>query len=236
MPSNLLLSVLPETERRRIASYCEIVTLEPHATLYEPDEPIPYVYFLESGVLSSVVHAYSGEAVEVALIGREGMAGLPLVFGVETSAMQILVQMGGRATRIAREPFVRVALEPGRPFCGALLKYANLYLSTIAQTAVCNRVHRIEQRLARWLLEMHDRTGTLELPMTHEVLALMLGAYRPSITNALKALAERGALQLSRGKITIIDEAAMQAEACECHDTIRRRTDATLNEIRRLAA
>jgi CRP-like cAMP-binding protein len=235
MAANLLLAVLPEHERRRIAPYCESVVLEAHTTVAEPDEPIPYAYFPERGVLSSVVHARGGEAVEVALIGREGMAGLSLVLGEATNPFQILVQVEGSATRIPREPFVRSALEPGHSFCRALLKYANLYLATVAQTAVCNRVHRIEQRLARWLLEMRDRADTDQLPVTHELLALMLGAYRPSITNALKALQERGALRVSRGRVTI-DSPGLHREACDCLDVIRRRTDSTLNDIRRLAA
>jgi DNA-binding FadR family transcriptional regulator len=101
---------------------------------------------------------------------------------------------------------------------------------------VCNRVHRIEQRLARWLLEMSDRADSNELPMTHEVLGLMLGAYRPSITNALKALQDRGVVRVGRGKVTIVDAERLETDACECHQVIRRRTAATLREIRRMAA
>jgi CRP-like cAMP-binding protein len=127
-------------------------------------------------------------------------------------------------------------LEPGHPFCDALLKYANLYLTSVAQTAMCNRLHRIEQRLARWLLDMHDRADTDALPMTHELLALMLGAYRPSITNALKTLQDRGVLRVARGRVDIVNEHGLETEACECHETIRRRTAATLRDIRHLAA
>jgi CRP-like cAMP-binding protein len=111
-----------------------------------------------------------------------------------------------------------------------------LYLATIAQTAVCNRLHHVEQRLARWLLEMFDRAETDVLPMTHELLGLMLGAYRPSITNAMKDLQDRGILRAGRGRVAILDVDALEGEACECRDLIRSRTATTLREIRRLAA
>src|SRR5579872_6725012 len=236
MERNLLLAIMPEDERRRISPCCESITLESRMTLCEPDEPISHAWFLQSGVCSALAHTRSGEAVEVGLIGREGMVGLPLVLGETSSPFHVIVQLPGTATRIPREVFVQRALDPGHAFCGALLKFANLYLGTVAQTAVCNRVHRIEQRLARWLLEMHDRAERDELPMTHELLGLMLGAYRPSITNALKALQDRGVVRVGRGRLTILSLEGLEADACECHQAIRRRTAATLKEIRRMAA
>ena len=236
MTANLLFSVLRQDERQRILRLGETVPIEPYTTLVTPDEQIPYAYFPESGVCSTLVHARNGEAVEVGLVGREGMVGLPLVLGESVSPFEVIVQLSGTATRIPREAFVEQALGSGHSFCDALLRYANLYLATVAQTAVCNRVHRIEQRLARWLLETRDRADKDVLPMTHELLGLMLGAYRPSITNALKALQERELLRVSRGRVTITDPDGLAAEACECHETIRRRTAATLREIRRMAA
>ncbi len=236
MVQNLLLAVVAEHERRRIEPYCESVELPLRARLCAPEEPVRYAWFPLSGVCSTLVHARNGEAVEVALIGREGMVGLPLVLGETTAPFEIMVQMPGTAIRIPHEAFVEHVLEPGRTLCDALLKYANLYMATIGQTAVCNRLHHIEQRLARWLLEMQDRAGTHELPMTHEILALMLGAYRPSITNALKALSDRGLVRIARGCVKIVDRAGLQKEACECHDMLRRRTAATLRDIRHVAA
>ncbi|HLI94848.1 MAG TPA: Crp/Fnr family transcriptional regulator [Candidatus Baltobacteraceae bacterium] len=236
MERNLLLAIMPEDERRRISPCCESITLESRMTLCEPDEPISHAWFLQSGVCSALAHTRSGEAVEVGLIGREGMVGLPLVLGETSSPFHVIVQLPGTATRIPREVFVQRALDPGHAFCGALLKFANLYLGTVAQTAVCNRLHRIEQRLARWLLEMYDRADTDVLPMTHELLGLMLGAYRPSITNAVKALQDRDILRAARGRIAILDVRALEQEACECHELIRSRTARTLKEIRRFAA
>jgi CRP-like cAMP-binding protein len=232
----MLLAVVSENERRRIEPYCERVELRARTTLCACDEPLPYAYFPTSGVCSSLVHAQSGEAVEVGLVGREGMIGLSLVLGEATNPFETMVQVSGEALRIEHQVFVSEVLRTGHAFCDALLKYTNLYLATVAQTAVCNRVHRIEQRLARWLLEMHDRADTSELPMTHELLGLMLGAYRPSITNALKSLQDRGVLRVGRGKVTILDADGLQTDACECHQAIRRRTAATLREIRRMAA
>jgi CRP-like cAMP-binding protein len=236
MAQNLLLAVMPEHERKRIEPYAETIALPARATLCAPDETPPYAYFPLSGVYSALVHAQSGEAVEVGMIGREGLVGISLVLGEATNPFEVMVQVPGTALRFEREAFLEHVLAPGHALCDALLKFANLYLATVAQTAVCNRVHRIEQRLARWLLEMHDRADSATLPMTHELLGLMLGAYRPSITNALKTLQDHGVLRVARGRVTIVDVQGLENDACECHQTIRRRTAATMREIRRVAA
>ncbi|HET9097298.1 MAG TPA: Crp/Fnr family transcriptional regulator [Candidatus Baltobacteraceae bacterium] len=236
MVRNLLLAVLPENERRRIWAYCEHIDLEPRATLCEADEPMSHAWFIERGVCSALVHSRDGDAVEVGIIGREGMVGLPLVLGEATNPFHVIVQVPGSAIRIPRDAFVSDALRPQHAFCEALLKYANLYLATVAQTAVCNRLHRIEQRLARWLVEMYDSAQTDVLPMTHELLGLMLGAYRPSITNAIKSLQDRGIVRAGRGRLIVLDAGALENDACECHTVIRNRTASTLRDIRRLAA
>lgn len=236
MNENLLLGVIPELERRRIEPYCERVELRARSTLIEPEAPIDFVWFPHSGVLSNLVHVQTGEAVEVGLVGREGMAGLPLVLGGFANPFHVIVQSPGTATRIAREDFVHHVLDARHPFCKALLKYANLFLSTVAQTAACNRLHRIEQRLARWLLDMRVRVGGEVVPVTHELLGLMVGAYRPSVTNALAALEERGIIRAGRGQIVILDPALLAAQACECHELIQGRTGDTLREIREMAA
>ncbi len=236
MTENLLLSVLPETERRRIAPYCETVTLKPRATLSDPETAIDYVWFPHSGICSSLVHVASGEAVEVGLVGRDGMTGIPLVLGGFANPFHVIVQAPGTATRIAREPFVHDVLDSSHMLCGALLKYANLFLSTVAQTAACNRLHRIENRLARWILDMLVRSEGPVLPITHELLALMVGAYRPSVTNALASMEDRGILRIGRGQISVLDEAALAAQACDCHRAIQARTMETLDQIRAMAA
>lgn len=236
MLTNLLLGVLPEDEQRRIAPYCEIVQLRPRMTLVQPEAPIEHVWFPHAGVCSNLIHVGGGEAVEVGLVGREGMVGLPLVLGGFANPFHVIVQVGGSATRIAREPFTHEILDAGHPFCAALLKYANLFLSTAAQTAACNRLHQIEQRLARWLLDMRVRTDSDDLPVTHELLGLMVGAYRPSVTNALKAFEERGLVRAARGHVTILNQAGLAAQACECHDAVAQRTAKTLEHIRSMAA
>lgn len=236
MIENLLLGVLPEHERRRVAPYCETVHLRNRAELIQPDAPIDYVYFPHSGVLSSLIHVESGEAVEVGLVGREGMAGIPLVLGGFANPFHVIVQAPGEATRVPRDAFTHEVLDSGRPFCGALLKYANLFLSTVAQTAACNRLHRIDQRLARWILEMHVRVDSPDLPITHELLGLMVGAYRPSVTNALSAMEERGILTIGRGRVTVRDQAALEKAACDCYSAIQMRTSQTLSRIKEMAA
>lgn len=236
MSENMLLQVLPDEERERVAKHCETVLLQQRATLCEADAPIQYVWFPHSGVCSSLVHVENGEAVEVGLIGREGMAGLALALDSSANPFHVIVQVPGSATRINRQSFLDLMLDPGRPFCTALLKYANLYLTNVAQTAACNRLHRIEQRLARWLLDMEERADSRKLPITHELLGLMVGAYRPSVTNALSAFEDRGILACGRGVIEIRDVEALRGQACECHDAIYRRTERTIQQIRAMAA
>ena len=236
MSENLLLGVLPEHERRRIAPFCETIPLRTRDELVQPDAPFDYVYFPNSGVLSSLIHVASGEAVEVGLVGREGMLGIPLVLGGFANPFHVIVQAPGTATRIAREPFVHEVMDSGHPFCSALLKYANLFLSTVAQTAACNRLHRIEQRLARWILEMRVRVDGPDLPITHELLGLMVGAYRPSVTNALSALEEQGIVRAGRARVTVEDQQRLAAVACDCYAAIQSRTAQTLDTIRTMAA
>lgn len=236
MIANLLLAVLPEPERRRIAPYCETVPLTPRATLVEPDTPFDFVWFPHRGVCSTLVHVSGGDAVEVGLVGREGMVGLPLVLGGFPNPFHVVVQAEGTATRIAREPFTHEVMNSAHPLCAALLKYANLFLSTVAQTAACNRLHNIEQRLARWLLDMRVRTDSSDLPITHEFLGLMVGAYRPSVTNALKTLEDQKILRAARGHIVLLDERGLAALACACHDAVQQRTAQTIEHIRTMAA
>jgi CRP-like cAMP-binding protein len=236
MSENLLLGVMPPEERRRIEPYIERVELHNRTTLIEPDTPIDYVWFPNSGVCSTLVHVDDGEAVEVGLIGREGMVGLPLALGGFANPFHVMVQMPGSALRIASEPFTDIVMDAGRPFCNGILKYANLFMANVAQTAACNRLHHIEQRLARWLLEMRTRGDSDVLPVTHEFLGMMVGAYRPSVTNALKAFEDRGLVHAGRGQVTILDGPGLAAEACECHDAIQARTSQTLERIRSLAA
>lgn len=236
MSENLLLSVLPLEERAEVDRISETVFLRPRMTLCEADGLIEYAWFPHSGVCSSLVHVENGDSVEVSLIGREGMAGLALVLDSNANPFHIIVQFPGQATRIPRESFMNLMLDPGRPFCTALLKYTNLCLTTVAQTAACNRLHRIEQRLARWLLDMLDRADSAQLPVTHELLSLMVGAYRPSVTNALAALEERNIVALGRGQVDILDRRALESQSCECHNAIKRRTERTLEQLRNMAA
>jgi CRP-like cAMP-binding protein len=236
MQENLLLSVLPPGERARIEKHCETVMLRPRATLCEADAIPEYAWFPHSVVCSSLVHVQNGDSVEVALVGREGMAGLAMVLDSSANPFHVIVQYPGQATRIPRQAFLDLLLDPGRPFCTALLKYANLYLTTVAQSAACSRLHRIEQRLARWLLDFSDRASSSVLPVTHELLAVMVGAYRPSVTNALAALEERRIVALGRGQIEILDQEALMQQSCECHQAIQRRIERTLEQIRAMAA
>lgn len=236
MAENLLLSTLSGVERRRVEPYFETVALEPRTVLCEPGRPVPYLWFPLDGVCSSLVRGASGEAVEVGLIGNEGMVSLTVALGSSDAPFQTIVQVRGSAIRVAREPFEREVLRAGSAFVTAMQRFAGFYISVVGQTAACNRLHRIEQRLSRWMLEAQDRLEGDTLPITHEFLALMVGAYRPSVSNALQSLEERGVVRIGRGKVTIVDRNALEREACDCRAIIQRRLEDMLANVRTLAA
>lgn len=236
MTGNLLLDAMPDGARRRFLAAADTVDLHMRETLIEAHAGPAYAYFPLSGVCSTLVHVESGEAVEVGLVGNEGMVGLPIVLGGAVQPFHIIVQAHGTAIRVSAELLAHECSQPGSDAHAAMLGYAGLVLGNIGQVAACNRLHRIEKRLARWLLDMRDRMHSVTLPMTHEWLALMVGAYRPSITNALAAMEERGLLVLGRGIMTIVNNEGVEAQACDCYGIMQRRMAQTLEEIRSAAA
>lgn len=216
---NHLLDRVPEDEWRRIAPQLEDVELPLGMKLTEPDRPVEFAYFPKGGAISTVATTSAGESVEVFLAGREGFSGVAALFELPEMAHGVVVQVAGRGCRMRATPF-RDAVHSLPGF--RKLVYRVLYLRTLlsAQSVLCNRLHEVEQRLARWLLTLADRVESEQVLVTQEYMAEMLGARRSTVTVAAGALQQRGLISYSRGKISILDRPGTIAAACECYSIV----------------
>jgi CRP-like cAMP-binding protein len=184
--------------------------------LYEPNAPIQHVYFPQHGVASLLAVDNAGAGVEVVSVGNEGMTGMALVHGAESSPHKCIVQIAGEGTRIAAGTFRE--LLPSLPTLRRLLhRYANAMFNEAAQTIICNRRHSFEERCARWLLLTDDRVQGSEFTLTHEFLSYMLATRRPSVSVAAGRLQQDGLIRYRRGVIRILDRAGLEDSACECY-------------------
>jgi CRP-like cAMP-binding protein len=215
---NLVLASLPKAEINRLAPYLSPVTLKVRDELL--DGKSKYAYFLEHGLASVVLPMESGATVEVGVVGREGVVGLPMLLGAKTMPGETYIQIAGAGFRIEA---TRLKDEFERP--GELRRYLQKYLLAnlvqSAQNAACNRVHPIAARLARWLLTCHDRVRTDRMPLTHEFLAAMLGTPRTTVTLAAGSLHKGGLIDYSRGHVTIKNRQKLEGAACECYRVVR---------------
>jgi CRP-like cAMP-binding protein len=226
-PRNWLLAALPPDDAARLLSRMTRVEFVTRQILQRTEQTITAVHFPESGWVSLVNLLSDGGAAEVGHAGREGMIGLPLLFGADTSSSEAIVQGSGSALRMSAEVF-REELEAIPAFRALLLRYALVFNEEVAQTAACNGRHVLEQRLARWLLMAHDRAEADQFPMTQDFLAMMLCVQRPGVTGAVGRLQHAGHIHASRGTIAITDRQGLEAAACECYDTVRRRFETLL--------
>ena len=225
---NRFLARLPEAEYRRLLPLLEPVALAEDLVLYEPRGRIDYAYFPAGAVLSALTVMRDGNAIEVATIGREGLVG-HYGFGGETSPHRVIVQIGNGGYRIASRTLQKEAEKDGtlKTLLGA---YHIAFMAQVSQSVACNGLHRLEQRCCRWLLMTRDRVGSDELKLTHEYLAIMLGARRASITEALRPLQEEGIVRSHRGRVTILDGAGMEARSCECYAVVKEEYDRLLGD------
>ncbi len=217
---NWILDALSDEEFKRLQKGMERVDLDDMETLFAPERPGSWVYFPSSGVISFLRGFRDGTQVEVGVVGREGMAGLHGFLGMGLEPLRAVVQHPGAAFRVDRrvleEEFLR-----GEMLQRLLLRFTYALLSQISQTAACNQLHSIDERLARWLLAMSDRVDSDELPLSHEFLAHMLGTARARVTEAIGRFRSRGGLGGGRGQIIIQDRKMLELDACECYDEIR---------------
>ena len=228
---NRLLAALSAEDFGLLAPHLTRVDMQFRATLHYAGEPIAAVYFPEHGYASMLATLGDGEAAEVGMIGPEGIIGLPLLFGTDRSSVEAFVQSSGSASRLPAEIFQRAVEE--RPALRALLlHYAMAFNMQVTMTAACNGRHRVEQRLARWLLMASDRTEGDEFAMTHEFLSMMLAVRRAGVTVAAGSLQKSGFIRYDQGRIRITDRRGLEAAACECHAIVRREYERLMGPMR----
>lgn len=213
---NEILLELPRTEYEAILPKLEFVRLKLRQVIHEAGETMKSAYFCNSGMFSVLNVMPDGKSVEVGLIGREGFSGSPLIAGFRTSHTRTVVQGEGAAFRIDAD--VLRSLLPNCPKLQRLLnRFAQLMAVQVTQVAACNRLHEVNERLARWLLMTHDRVKTEHLPLTQEFLGQMLGTRRSSITVSAGALQRAGLISYTRGNVSILDRHKLEEAACECY-------------------
>ncbi len=200
------------------------VELQLGYVLYEPEQVIDYVYFPLAGVISLLAVFQDGASVEAGLIGAEGMLGTPVVLGAEISPHEALVQVSGQAMRITARDLT-AEVEKDRSLLNGMLRYTNMIFIQVVQTAACNRLHTIEQRLARWLLLSHDRAKRDDFTLTQEFMARMLGVRRAGVSVAANNLKQSGAIDYRRGNVIIVDRKGLEQTCCECYETVKQEYD-----------
>ncbi len=218
---NHLLAALPSGVLAQLLPRMRPVALNIREVLHIAEASIEAVHFVETGWVSMVAHLQDGLSAEVGLIGREGIVGLPLVFGVEAADVEALVQGPGMALRMEARAF-RHALDEHSSLRALVFRYSEFMRAQLTQTAACNGNHGLEQRLARWLLMSHDRASSDHFAMTHEFMAIMLCVHRPTVTIAARLLQRAGLIRYGSGAITVVDRPSLEAAACECHGVVRR--------------
>lgn len=216
---NQILNSIPEAELNLIRPYLEPVELPHQRILHEAGEKIDCAYFLNDGLASLVVLTRDGHSVEVAIVGREGIVGTPLAVGIHRGPYRSIIQIPGSGLRI-RSELLEDTMREAPELRLMLNRYVLVQGLQVAQIAACNRLHEIEQRLARWLLMCQDRVGSDVLPVTHEFLAQMLGSGRPSVSLAAGILQKAGFIENLRGTVKIVNRKQLESAACECYKII----------------
>lgn len=215
---NALLAALPDVDQDRLARFLRPIALPVQLTLFQANAPMTMLVFPESGLTSIVTPKH--RIVEVGVVGREGFVGWPLLLGLASHPYRTFMQASGEGHSLQAED-LPAALEAAPALMPILHRYIGVQMVQIAQTAACNGIHPVRQRLARWLLMSHDRIGENSLPVTHEFLAFMLSVRRPSVGDTMKLLEKAGAVHQGHGRILIVDRAKLKAESCSCYDIVQ---------------
>lgn len=217
---NIVLCSLPDKEYNLLRPHLEPVQLPQYEILEEPGQKIQSSYFLNDGMTSLVALSRDGRSVEVGVVGKEGMVGMPLIAGLRQGTFRAIMQMAGTGVRLRAQVFQDLLLSA--PVLRAeLSRFALMHGMQAAQLAACNRLHEVEQRLARWLLMCQDRFDCQSLPLTHDFLAQMLGTGRPSVSLAAGALEHAGLIENLRGSVKILNRKSLEEAACECYGVIQ---------------
>jgi CRP-like cAMP-binding protein len=226
---NRLLAALPADEYALILRKLELVPMPLGHALHESGLPMSHVYFPTTAVVSLLYVTADGAATEIAVVGKEGIVGISLFMGGDFTTNRAVVHSAGYAYRLKRQLLIN-DFERAGPMQSLLLRYTQALLTQIAQTAVCNRHHSLDQQLCRCLLQRLDRLSSNELAMTQELIANMLGVRREGVTEAAGRLQSAGLIHYRRGKITVVDRPSLEARACECYQVVRNEFDRLLPE------
>ena len=229
---NHLLCALQPGERERLLPHLQPVTFSLGQIIYEPGERIEYCYFPTNSVVSLLYTTQDGSTAEMGLVGNEGVLGVALFLGGESTCSRAVVPVAGDAFRLPAK-LLREEFAHRGPLQHLLLRYTQALITQISQTAVCNRLHSVEQRLCRWLLLCHDRKNHSELLMTQELIANMLGGRRESVTVAAGHLQDAGLIHYCRGHITILDRNGLEASVCECYRIVEDEFDRLFDRKRK---
>jgi CRP-like cAMP-binding protein len=221
-PRNRLLLALPPRHLKRLMPDFEHIECQRAQVLMDADSSLDHVYFPDSGVVSVVAVYADGNIIEMATIGREGCTGIQAVFGAKSSSVRLLVQIPGTAAKISRVAFMR-AMRSAPPFRSLMYAYTHAFLEQALVSVACNGAHSLNQRLARWLLMMRDRSDDDAMQITQSLLAEMLGVQRPSITNAARELERAGLIARGLRQVTILDRQGLTRTSCECYQLVRAR-------------
>ena len=225
--ANRLLAALPRVAYERLREHTEDIRTRMQEVLYEQGDPMDYVYFPESGSISLLTVMSDGESVEVGTVGNEGMVGMSVALGGDTSPHRAMAQVPGRALRMPAAEF-RKEVPADHPLHETVRRYADAFVMQVAQSVACNRVHTVGQRLARWLCITHDRVGSEEFPLTQEVIAQMLGVRRQTVSEVASEFQAAQLIDYRLGRVTIENRAGLERASCECYRTVRARFDRML--------
>jgi CRP-like cAMP-binding protein len=217
---NALLAALPEKERDRLRARLEPITTALKDVIHEPNGPVSHVHFPLTGVYSLLVVMSDGLAVEAGTVGNEGMVGLPVFLGAQTSPHRALAQIPGESLRMPARDF-REELGRSGALRDVLARYNQALVNQMSYSVACNRLHSVEERMCRWLLMTHDRVGADQFPLTQEFLAQMLGVRRASVTVVAGVLQKAGMIAYARGRVVVLDRQRLEESACECYQAVR---------------
>ena len=226
---NHLLAQLPQAERDRWFPQLELIDMPLGKVLYEAGVTLKYVYFPTTAIISLLYVMENGASAEIAVVGNEGIVGISLFMGGESTPSRGVVQSAGKGYRLAAQPMKNEFNKAG-PVLHLLLRYTQALITQMSQTAVCNRHHSLDQQLCRWLLLSLDRLQGSELVMTQELIANMLGVRREGVTEAALKLQKAGLIQYARGHITVLDRNGLQKRCCECYGVVKKEYDRLLPE------
>jgi CRP-like cAMP-binding protein len=229
--TNHLLAALPEAEWRRWLPELESIDMPLGQVLYESGNTLSHVYFPMTSIVSLLYVMEDGASAEIAVVGNEGIVGISLFMGGESTPSRAVVQSAGRGLRLAAQ-MMKDEFNKNGPVLHLLLRYTQALITQMSQTAVCNRHHSLDQQLCRWLLLSLDRLQGNELVMTQELIANMIGVRREGVTEAALSLQRDGLIRYTRGRISVLDRSGLEKRTCECYAVVKKEYDRLLPAMR----